>query len=328
MIISKTPIRITFLGGGTDYPDYFLEHGGETLGMAIDKYSLITLTRNQDFVDYKWMVSYRKIEQVKHVDEIQHPSVRECFRYLGIEEGIQIHYTGDLPARTGLGSSSSFTVGLLNVLHTFKREAVSREFLAQEAVYVEQELIHERVGCQDQYTSSYGGLVNIDYSTDGSICLKSVPLNQATFLSFKAHLMLFYTGIKRYAHEVLKEQMENTNYGHIDSYLEQLKTLVPEAVRILVHGSRVEQFGEILHEGWLLKKRFSSCISNPEIDEMYERARRAGAIGGKLLGAGGGGFMLFFVPPEKQAMVIQELQEYQKVEFSPDFQGTRIIHSD
>lgn len=325
MIITKTPVRTSFLGGGTDYPEYFREHGGQTLGAAINKYSYIIVNEMADLFDYNIRVSYSRLELVKQAVELQHPSVRACLQFLNIERHVEIHYIGDLPARTGLGSSSSFTVGLLHALHALKGEMVSREQLAEEAVYIEQQLIKERVGVQDQYTCAHGGLVNLKFSRDGHIKVCPVPLSEKRMTDFQNHLMLFYTGISRLAHEVLNEQIERTKQGAITKDLSRLSTLVDEGLNILSSEEPLAAFGEILHQAWETKRTLSQKISSEEIDGFYERARRAGAIGGKLLGAGGGGFLLFVVPDNKRADVANALGELKEVSFAFDHIGTSLL---
>lgn len=325
MIITKTPVRTSFLGGGTDYPEYFREYGGQTLGAAINKYSYIIVNPMQDLFDYNIRLSYSKMELVKQADELKHPSVRACLKFLNIERNVEIHYLGDLPARTGLGSSSSFTVGLLHALHALKGEMVSRQQLAEEAVYVEQEIIKERVGVQDQYTCAHGGLVNLRFSQDGYIKVCPVPLRDERMRDFQNHLMLFYTGISRLAHDVLDEQIERTKQGAITKDLSHLSALVDEGIKTLSSEEPIPVFGELLHQAWETKRKLSQKISNPEIDGIYERARKAGAIGGKLLGAGGGGFLLFVVPPEKRKDVVNELNELKEVSFAFDHIGSSLL---
>lgn len=325
MIITKTPLRVSFLGGGTDYPEYFREHGGQTLGVTIDKYSYVIVNPLAKLFDYNIRVSYSRTELVGSVEQIEHPAVRGCLQYLDLPGNLEIHYVGDLPARTGLGSSSSFTVGLLHALHASKGEMVSPRQLAREAVYVEQQLLRERVGVQDQYTCALGGLIHLRFSTDGSIEQQPVPLSSRRLSELQDHLMLFYTGISRYAHQILGEQMERTKQGANVQDLSYLSSLVDQGLDILMNGHPVTAFGELLHCGWLAKRRLSSKISSQVIDDYYNRARGAGAVGGKLLGAGGGGFLLLVVPPADQEAVERELQGLHRVRFSFDHTGSRLL---
>jgi len=325
MIIARTPVRVSLLGGGTDYPDFFRKYGGQTLGLTINKYSYVTVSRLERFFDYNIRVSYSITELVKTVDEIKHPSVRECLKFLNIEDGIEINYVGDLPSRTGLGSSSSFTVTLLHALHAFKGEFVTREQLAEEAVYVEQELIRERVGVQDQYTCAIGGLLHLLIEKSGKVVPGPIPLGRERMREFRNHLMLFYTGLQRYANEVLEEQIENIKRERINDKLKILYELVSQGIEVLTNGNGILDFGDLLNTAWEIKRTLSSKITNPRIDEWYERAKRAGAIGGKLLGAGGGGFLLLFVPPEKRTFVRNALSDLREVNFDFEYDGSRII---
>jgi len=325
MIISMTPIRVSFLGGGTDYPEYFSRHGGATLGSSIDKYTYITVSPLTEFFHHTIRVSYSKTELCKSVDEIQHPSVRECLRFLGIEGGIEINVVSDLPARTGLGSSSSFTVGLLHALHGFKGKLVSWEQLASEAVYVERELLKERVGLQDQYTCAKGGLIHLEFNGSNRVNMKPVVVSRERLRALQERLMLFYTGIQRYAHEVLEQQLERTRSGVLSSYLRKLYALVEQGIDVLSNEHHLSSFGELLNDGWNCKKQLSDTISNQIIDNAYERARNAGAIGGKLLGAGSGGFLLLYVEPYNREEVSRSLSDMREVTFDLENQGSRII---
>lgn len=325
MIITQTPVRTSFLGGGTDYPDYFCKHCGATLSTTINKYTTVTVHRITQFSEHNIRVHYSKVEAVRRIDEIEHPSARECLRFLGIDGGIEIHYVGDLPARTGLGSSSSATVGLLHALHAFKGEMVSRKQLAEEAVYVEQELIKERVGCQDQYACAFGGLLHLKFERDRSVQVNPVVVSKERLQALEQRLMLLYTGLRRHAHEVLDEQIERTQSGENDEYLQEMAGLVNRGIEALTGNNNLSEFGALLHEGWELKRRLSSKVTNPMIDEFYERALKAGAVGGKLLGAGGGGFLLLYVEPQNQDNVRRVLPELREVDFAFENSGSTII---
>jgi D-glycero-alpha-D-manno-heptose-7-phosphate kinase len=325
MIITRTPLRVSFLGGGTDYPDYYRQHGGQTLGVAIDKYSYVIVNKLVDLFDYSIRISYSRTELVKDISEIEHPSVRECLRHLEIPSGIEINIVTDLPARTGLGSSSSFTVGLLHALYALRGEMVSRGKLAERAAYVEQEMIRERVGTQDQYTCAHGGMVHLKFACDGSVNVLPIPLSAQRQIEFESHLMLFYTGIRRSAHDLLEEQMDRTNNGANSEHLVNLSGLVDEGIRILTSEQPIRGFGDVLHEAWTSKRQLSSRISTTAIDDWYDTARRAGAVGGKLLGAGGGGFMLLFVPPERHLAVAQALGNLRRVDFRFENSGSSIV---
>jgi D-glycero-alpha-D-manno-heptose-7-phosphate kinase len=324
MIIARTPVRVSFLGGGSDYPDHFLTHGGQTLGVAIDRYSYLTVNRVPKLFDYAIRVSYSRLEMVNTIDEIQHPAVRECLRFAGIDHGIEIHYVGDLPARTGLGSSSSFTVALLHALHALKGEMVEHGQLAREACHVEQKMIGERVGVQDQYTCAHGGLVHLRMQVDGAVVLRPVPLSPERRAQLRDHLLLLYTGLRRNAHEVLDEQLERTRRGDLVADLKRLSALVDDGLNILT-GGPLAAFGELLHQAWMIKRGLSSKVTCTTIDAAYERARAAGAIGGKLLGAGGGGFLLLFAPPDRHGDIMAALPDLAPVRFGFDHEGSRIL---
>ena len=324
MIITRTPLRVSFFGGGTDYPDHFREHGGQTLGVAINYYSYITVKSLAPLFDYAIRVGYRRTELAQHLDEVEHPSVRECLRYMGVEGNVEVDYIGDLPARSGLGSSSSFTVGLLHALHAYKGELTTRDQLAREAVYVEQQMIGERVGVQDQYLCAHGGLTHLKMRRDGQIKAQAVPLRSNRLEDFHSHLMLFYTGLQRNAHDVLDEQIANTRQGTVTADLHQMSDLVDQGIEVLTSERSLSVFGELLHDAWEIKRGLSRKISNADIDRHYAAARRAGAVGGKLLGAGGGGFLLFVAPPERQAGIARALWPLKQVPFQFDFTGSDI----
>jgi len=325
MIIAMTPLRVSFLGGGTDYPEYFSEHGGATLGGSVDKYTYITVSPLTELFDHCIRIGYSQTELCKSIDEIQHPSVRECLRFMGISRGIEIVVVSDLPARTGLGSSSSFTVCLLHALHAFKGQMVSREQLAAQAFHVEHEMIQERVGMQDQYTCSYGGLLHLTFSAGNRVGVTPVVISTARLQALQGRLMMYYTGLQRKAHDVLEEQIARTKAGDLTPHLVQLHNLVSQGVDVLCNGRDLSAFGELLHEGWMLKRRLSNAISNPFIDNAYERARNAGAIGGKLMGAGSGGFLLLYVEPYNQASVRHALSDMREVHFNFENQGSRLV---
>jgi len=325
MIISQTPVRISFLGGGTDYPEHFTQYGGETLGASIDKYTTISVTSLTKFFNHRIRISYSKTELCSNIDDIQHPSVRECMRFLKIDGGVEISIVNDLPARTGLGSSSSFTVGLLHALHSYKGEMVSAEQLAQESVYVERELIQERVGLQDQYTCALGSFLDLEFRERNKVTVKPVIIAQARLQALEERLMLFYTGLQRTAHDILKSQIDRMKNGELVSHLKQMQGLVKQGVQIVSNGRDLREFGELLQESWKHKRELSESVSNALIDEAYECACQSGAIGGKLLGAGGGGFLLMYVEPYNHSAVRQALTEMPEVPFHFESQGTRLI---
>jgi len=323
MIISKTPHRISFFGGGTDYPAYYLKHGGKALGVAIDKYSYINIRKLPPFFDHKHRIVYSKQENVSSIDEIVHPSVRETLKYLNIDYGVSIHHDGDIPARSGMGSSSAFTVGLLNSLYALEGKMVSKDTLRDTAIYIEQEMIMENVGSQDQTFAAHGGLNLIEFLQGGQIAVKPLIMGPDRLAEFGSSLMLFFTGVSRTAHEIAGEQIARTDIN--EPRLSEMKSLVDEACEILVLGKDLTFFGELLNKTWELKKTLSGKISSDKIDAMYDSAIKAGAIGGKLLGAGGGGFMIFFVHLDRQNEVKKALDGYLHIPFKFDFSGSEII---
>lgn len=323
MVISRTPHRISFFGGGTDYPEYYKEFGGKTLGVAINKYSYLNIRRLPPFFDYKHRIVYSKQENVSSIDEIMHPSVRETLKYLNINLGLSIHHDGDIPARSGMGSSSAFTVGLLNSINALNGKMTSKKDLTQESIYIEQKLIKENVGSQDQAFAAYGGFNIIDFLQNGQISVSPVIMEQKRLLEFQDNIMLFFSGLSRTASDVVAEQIKKTSINIPN--LNKMKDLVDEAHSILISNKNLNEFGELLNYTWELKKSLSSKVTNPEIDNMYNKALKAGAIGGKLLGAGGGGFMAFYVEKNNQQNVIDALNGYLHIPFNFDFDGSKIV---
>lgn len=324
MIISRTPHRISFFGGGTDYPSWYLEHGGRVLGVAIDKYCYLTCRRLPPFFAHRYRIAYSKIETVGDINEVIHPSVRETLKYLKITDGLEIHHDGDIPARSGMGSSSSFTVGLLKTLYAYSGRIISKENLFREAIHIEQNLIRENVGSQDQVWAACGGLNTIDFLQNGEIVVNPIIMTEELLLSFESKFMLFFTGLSRHAHEIAGEQIKNTQKNKHQLIL--MRELVDEAHKIITAGKDdFRDFGRLLHETWQLKRKLSSKITTEGIDHLYETARKNGAVGGKLLGAGGGGFILFYVEPENQEQLKKALHQYLHVPFRFDFSGSEII---
>ena len=324
MILSRTPHRISFFGGGTDYPEYYLNHGGKTLGVTIDKYSYLNIRKLPPFFNHKHRIVYSKQENVNSFDEIQHPSVRETLKYFNIKHGISINHDGDIPARSGMGSSSAFTVGLVHSLHALKGEIISKTSLTKEAIHIEQNLIVENVGSQDQAFAAHGGLNCIEFLQNGKINVNPIIMSQERMKTLEDNLMLFFSGLSRTASEIVQEQREKTeiNLKNLDT----MKILVERAHDILTDNSKdLSEFGKLLNTTWNLKKSLSSKITNDEMDSMYSKALNAGAIGGKLLGAGGGGFMAFYVKKENQSHVIKALEGYLHIPFKFDFEGSKIV---
>ncbi|MCB1180752.1 MAG: kinase [Chlamydiia bacterium] len=329
MIISRTPIRLSFFGGGTDYPLYYHRHPGAVLGTTINQYTHVSLkTLRSPFFEYNYRIAYSCIELVDTIDDIIHPSIRECLKYTNIPDNLEINIFSDLPARTGLGSSSSFTVGFLNALYALQGTHLSKQHLAEKACFVEQELIGERVGSQDQFHATFGGLNLIEFKPEKIICRPLVlPQEKKDFL--ESQILLFYTQKTRQASEIVKEQLEKTIQKQNDQLLDQMYTMVFEAEEILTHLSKKEMirsFGQLLHKSWNLKKQLSNKISLPFIDEAYHKALEAGAYGGKLCGAGQGGFLALVVPFDKQNQVRQALASLPEIDFRFENKGSTIIY--
>jgi D-glycero-alpha-D-manno-heptose-7-phosphate kinase len=324
MIISRTPYRISFFGGGTDYPAWYLAHGGAVLAASIDKYCYLTCRYLPPFFDHKYRIVYSQIESCQEIDEIQHPAVRETLRFLNITRGVEIHHDGDLPARSGMGSSSAFTVGLLNALYGLKGYMPTKQQLMMESIHIEQNMIGETVGSQDQATAAFGGLNHIQFLQNGEISVRPLIMTAERSHELNSHLMLFYTGIKRTAADVASSYV--VDIGSKKRQLRIIKDMVDESMTILNCGADLTQFGKLMHESWEAKRSLSDRVSNGEVDQLYDAARAAGAVGGKITGAGGGGFMLLFVPPERQKAVRESLGRLIHVPFSFDFNGSQIIH--
>jgi D-glycero-alpha-D-manno-heptose-7-phosphate kinase len=324
MIITSTPFRISFFGGGTDYPVWYREHGGSVLATAIDKRCYITCRHLPPFFEYHSRVSYSRVENVRKNDAIEHPSVRGCLKFLGIEEGIEIHHVADLPARTGLGTSSAFTVGLLLGLYALRNQMRDKHALAEDAIHVEQKVLNEVVGAQDQVCAAYGGFNRINFQTDGSIDVNRVLVPQKRLKDLEQNLALFFTGFSRTASEVAQEQVRVTPQKTKE--LTAMHQLVDEAEAILCNQNcPMDEFGKLLHENWKIKRSLTSKITNPEIDEIYDAGLQAGALGGKLLGAGAGGFMLFYVPPERRASLRERLKNLLCVPIEFSNSGSQVV---
>ncbi len=324
MIITRTPFRISFFGGGSDYPAWFSEHGGEVLSTTINKYCYITMRHLPPFFEHKHRIVYSAIENVRHWDEIKHPAVRAVLGWSGCSKGLEIHHDGDLPARSGLGSSSSFTVGLLHALSALKGTYVSKEQLAKDAIHIEQDVIGENVGSQDQVAAAFGGFNRIEFHRSGSFQVSPVILKKQRIKVLQKHLMLCFTGVSRIASEVAQSQIANLRQREHE--VRHMQAMVDEAVQILGSSTRpIEEFGDLLHQSWLFKKSLSDKVSNADIDQLYQVARDAGATGGKILGAGGGGFLLLFVRPEFQARVREALKHLVHVPFQFEESGSRVV---
>lgn len=323
MVISRTPFRMSFFGGGTDYREYFEKYGGSVISATFDKYCFVTVKDFPPFFPVRNQLTYSKIERFNDPAELSHPLVREVYHFLN-EQQLQINYDSDLPARSGIGSSSSFAVGLLNSIHTHRGKSCNPYTLATEAITVERELCHEYGGIQDQIAAAYGGFNRIDFDKSG-FYVKPLNIRSDRLEQLGGRLMLFFSGLSRVAGEISREQSDNLEKNI--TTLSNMKFLTDEAEKILLSNESLDHFGELLDMTWQLKRKLAANIANDEVESMYETAKRCGAVGGKLLGAGGGGFMLFYVPENRQAALREALQNYMYVPFRFENEGSRIIYN-
>lgn len=325
MIISRTPFRISFFGGGTDYPSWVQEHGGAVLGTSFDKYCYISCRTLPPFFEHRYRVSYSTIETVREIHQIEHPAVRAILDYQQFhQDSLEIHYNADLPAKSGVGSSSAFSVGLLNTLKAYRGEHASAADLASTAIHIEQNILREAVGSQDQILAAYGGFNRVDFYPDGSFHVTPIIANAERFKELHSHLLLFFTGFSRFSTVIAQSKIDNFKIKQ--AALHRIREMVDEGQGILQHKNRqMTEFGELLHEGWQLKRSLSDKVSTQAIDGIYDAARSAGMVGGKLLGAGGGGFMLCFAKPEDHAKIREKLHYLLEIPFNFDYKGTRIV---
>lgn len=326
MIISRTPYRISFFGGGTDYPAWYRRHGGAVLAATINKYCYLTCRYLPPFFEHRTRVVYSQMEMVQSVNELVHPAARETLRFLKMERGVEIHHDGDLPGRSGMGSSSAFTVGLLHALHALKGQIVGKKQLASESIHLEQDVLKETVGSQDQVCAAYGGVNRINFFPNGDFSIQPMTVSLERLEQLNSHLMLFYTGIKRTASQVASSYA--TEMEKRAALLNKMRDCVDKSCEILNSRQDLSAFGELLHETWLAKRALSNKVSNAEVDALFAQARAAGALGGKLLGAGGGGFVLLFVPPKHQAKIKRRFNRLIQVPFKFEFGGSQIIFFD
>ena len=324
MIITKTPFRMSFFGGGTDMETFFLEHGGAVLSSTFDKYCYITVRHLPRFFDYSTELSYSKTERVKSVDDIKHPAIRNAMKMLDMHE-IRLTYEADLPARSGLGTSSSFAVGMLNAFYALKGKYADKKKLADKAIYLERVLCNEAGGWQDQIASSFGGLNRINFNTDGTYNVLPIIIHPERKVQLNNNLMLFFTGFTRFSGEM--QEINATGCDNKIVLLKEMLQLVAEAEKVLTNQhSDLDEFGRLLDYTWKLKRQTGKAVSTESIDELYEKGLKAGALGGKILGAGGGGFLLFYVKPEKQAAVKEVMKNLLYVPFQFEDGGTRVIY--
>ena len=323
MIISRTPFRISFFGGGTDFPAFFRQHGGAVLAATIDRYCYLSVHRLAPLFKHRFRASYSRTESVLRPEEFQHPLIRETLRLLDPCEGLEIAHTADLPGQTGLGSSSAFTVGLLHALHKFRGHRPAPEELARTAIAIERDRVGDPGGWQDQYETAYGGFRRIEFRPDGTVQVDEIGLDPLRRQELNRNLLLFFMGTESSAEKILQEQDQRTAGN--EAALGTMRQMVDQAERLLVGGAPLAEFGDLLHESWQLKRALSAGISNPAIDQAYEAARAAGARGGKVLGAGGRGFICLYVEPDQQPAVRAALRPLAEVEFQFGAEGSRII---
>lgn len=323
MIITRTPFRISFVGGGSDLESFYSRHKGAVISTSINKYMYIS--SHKFFEEDKIRVKYSKTETVSHSDELQHPILRTVLKKFNVKGGLEVSSIADVPSGTGLGSSSAFTVGVLHNLHLIRKNPVHREQLAAEACHVEIDLLQEPIGKQDQYATAMGGLNLIEFETNGEVKVTPVDPGNETLSALENNLLMFYTGDQRSASNILAEQKKNTAQEDKFKALQSMVSLVYDTVNA-INNSNLNDFGKVLHENWMLKKQLASGITNPLIDEAYESAMKNGALGGKLLGAGGGGFLLFYCPLNLQQKLIATLKPLRQFDFKFDQDGSKLIH--
>lgn len=324
MIITKTPFRMSFFGGGTDMPTFFNEHGGAVISTTFDKYCYVNVRHLPPFFDYTTELVYSKIERIfGNLDEMEHPLVRNTMRYLDMHE-LRISYEADLPARTGLGTSSSFAVGMLNAFYALKGKYADKRKLADEAIYIERELCKESGGWQDQIAASFGGFNRINFNSNGYEVQKII-ISPERKKALNDNLLLFFTGFTRFSSDI--QASTASSIKDKTTQLKEMLSLVDEAQKILTDGnSDLDDFGRLLDHTWQLKRQTGSKITSGSIDELYDKAIKAGALGGKLLGAGGGGFLVFYVQPEKREKVLKAMKKLLYVPFEFENGGTRVVY--
>ena len=322
MIITQTPFRMSFFGGGTDFPDFYREHGGAVISTTFDKYCYVNVRHLPRFFDYSTELSYARTERVKRVEDIEHPAIREAMKHLDMHE-IRLTYEAGLPARSGLGTSSSFAVGMLNAFYALKGKYADKRKLADDAIFLERVLCNESGGVQDQIAASFGGMNRINFNAEG-YTVNPVIISPERKKLLNRNLMLFFTGFSRFSSDI--QVAAEKNLKSKQNQLLEMLSLVDDAEKILTSKTDLEEFGRLLDYTWQLKRGITDKVSTDSIDAVYSRALQAGATGGKLLGAGGGGFLLFYVDPDKQENVRKALENLLYVPFEFENGGTRVIH--
>jgi D-glycero-alpha-D-manno-heptose-7-phosphate kinase len=323
MIITQAPVRISFFGGGSDFPEHFRSHGGAVLATAINRFSYVTIQKfHHEFFDYHLRIAYRKTEAAREAGDVQHPAIRACLQKLGVKQGAELHHMADLPARTGLGSSSSFVVAMLQALHAHQGRFCSAQALAEEAIEVERFILQEAGGFQDQIIAAYGGTCLVRFDRGHNFIVSQLPLSQERIEDLERHMLLMYTGIQRDSFAVLKGQVGRTVMNH--AVLCKMSQLAQQAADLIAGNEPITKFGEMLHQNWMLKRSLGD-VTLPVIDEAYETGTREGASGGKLLGAGQGGFLLFIARPEFHSRIRAALPHMLPMTVGINAPGSRVI---
>ena len=323
MIVSKTPYRISFFGGGTDYPAWYLKNGGAVISTTIDKYIYITCRTLPPFFEHKYRIIWSLNEKVKKINQIKHKPTKEMLKIFNIKNGLEIHYDGDLPARSGMGSSSVFVVGLMNALNNYLGVKIDKKILSKKSIIFEQKNLNEVVGSQDQIAAAYGGFNKITFKKNGNFFVNNFSLKNKNIMTLNKNLILLYTGLERSAHKIAKSfvhKLQTSKKHHI----KEIASFVKEGEKILKHGN-CDDFGKLLHHSWIEKKSLSPLITNSSIDKIYNLAMKKGALGGKILGAGGGGFLIFYVPHYKQKAFLKCFNKLINIPFSFSNEKSRII---
>jgi D-glycero-alpha-D-manno-heptose-7-phosphate kinase len=323
VIITRTPYRLSLFGGGTDYPAWFREHGGAVLATSIDRYCYLTCRYLPPFFEHRSRIVYSKVEHVHNNAEIEHPSVRAVLALLGITDGVEIHHDGDLPARTGIGSSSAFTVGLIHALRALQGQMPTRAELAADAIFIEQDVLSESVGCQDQIVAAVGGLVRVDFDPSGQWRVTPLVMPPHRLALLQQHLLLFFTGFARTASNVAEEQLRLL--PTLTTQMRDIQAFVPVAQDILCGDGPIADLGRLLDTSWRIKRTLTPRVSSPAIDAMYDAAMRAGALGGKLMGAGGGGFLVLCAEPDRHTAIRAALHGLLEVPFAFDRSGSQLL---
>lgn len=329
MIITKTPYRISYFGGGSDYPGYFNEHGGAVLACAINKYCFITYRHLPPFFPHKHRIVYSAVEHVLNLQEIKHSGVRECLKFTNTIDGIEVHHDGDLPARSGTGSSSAFVVGLLHAIATYRQQPITSQILAEEAIHIERTVINDAGGWQDQIITAFGGFKHIEFKSNKfSVSDMSETISQDRISELMSHTMLVFTGNIRDASSIAASY--NVNQSTNLNEIRRTKEMVDEAIKILTSKADLKAFGQMLDESWHLKKRRGSGVTTPDVDKLYDFAKKSGCLGGKLIGAGGAGFMLLLIAPEDRSRIEKELLDanYLNIPIDLERNGSQVIYND